>query len=106
MVGSHVNKQEGHSEFKSSDQEDGNKPVSPFVHPAAVLGTDMADCGRPGSVNFSSINASEISKVEQHYKKLMEENPCNPLFLRNYAQFLFQVRSPCPTLSFLMLRWS
>ncbi|CAL0309793.1 unnamed protein product [Lupinus luteus] len=28
--------------------------------------------------------------VEEYYKKMVEENPGNPLFLRNYAQFLYQ----------------
>lgn len=29
--------------------------------------------------------------MEEHYKKMLAENPGNPLFLRNYAQFLYQV---------------
>lgn len=29
--------------------------------------------------------------LEEHYKRLIEENPNNPLYLRNYAQFLHQV---------------
>ncbi|GAV87988.1 TPR_11 domain-containing protein [Cephalotus follicularis] len=28
--------------------------------------------------------------VEQYFKRMMEENPGNPLFLRNYAQLLYQ----------------
>ena len=32
------------------------------------------------------------SGIELHYKKLIEEDPCNGLFLRNYAQFLYQVK--------------
>jgi len=31
--------------------------------------------------------------VEQYYKKMVQQNPGNPLFLRNYAQFLYQVTS-------------
>lgn len=30
--------------------------------------------------------------TEEHYKNLVEENPGNPLFLRNYAQFLFETK--------------
>lgn len=30
-------------------------------------------------------------RIEEHYKRLLEENPSNPLYLRNYAQFLHQV---------------
>lgn len=58
--------------------------LSPSLHVAAGLGTDLAD-----------ITADESSKggnVEEYYKILVEENPNNPLFLRNYAQFLCQVR--------------
>lgn len=58
--------------------------LSPSLHVAAGLGTDVAD-----------ITADESSKggnVEEYYKKMVEENPNNPLFLRNYAQFLSQVR--------------
>lgn len=84
--------EEGLSEFHNLDQEDENKSASPSLHPAAGLGIDVAACGSVGCVDFSSINASEISKVEEHYKKMVEENPCNPLFLRNYAQFLFQTK--------------
>lgn len=32
------------------------------------------------------------SGIELHYKRLIEEDPCNGLFLRNYAQFLYQVK--------------
>ncbi|GMP90559.1 hypothetical protein CsSME_00041629 [Camellia sinensis var. sinensis] len=34
--------------------------------------------------------------VEQHYKKLVEDNPGNPLFLRNYAQFLYESKGDLP----------
>ncbi|KAI7983672.1 hypothetical protein LOK49_LG15G00698 [Camellia lanceoleosa] len=34
--------------------------------------------------------------VEQHYKKLVEDNPGNPLFLRNYAQFLYKSKGDLP----------
>lgn len=32
------------------------------------------------------------SGTEAHYKKMVQENPGNPLFLRNYAQFLYQTK--------------
>ncbi|KAF7151059.1 hypothetical protein RHSIM_Rhsim02G0044100 [Rhododendron simsii] len=38
--------------------------------------------------------------IEDYYKRRVEENPSNPLFLRNYAQFLHQVRSLSCFLSF------
>ncbi|RZR83923.1 hypothetical protein BHM03_00010640 [Ensete ventricosum] len=36
-------------------------------------------------------NGGEQSDVEMHYKRLVEENPSNALFLRDYAEFLYQV---------------
>ncbi|KAL7126740.1 hypothetical protein ABFS83_14G207400 [Erythranthe nasuta] len=30
--------------------------------------------------------------IEEHYKSMLEENPGNPLFLRNYAEFLYLKR--------------
>ncbi|KAK4847500.1 hypothetical protein QYF36_002584 [Acer negundo] len=30
--------------------------------------------------------------IEGHYKKMVLENPGNPLFLRNYARFLYQIK--------------
>lgn len=30
--------------------------------------------------------------IEEHYKKMIEENPGNSLFLRNYANFLYQTK--------------
>ncbi|XP_027349716.1 uncharacterized protein LOC113861229 [Abrus precatorius] len=30
--------------------------------------------------------------VEEYYKRMVKENPCNPLFLRNYANFLYQCK--------------
>lgn len=57
--------------------------LSPSLH-VAGLGTDVAD--------ITAYESSKGGNVEEYYKKLVEENPNNPLFLRNYAQFLCQVR--------------
>ncbi|RYR03025.1 hypothetical protein Ahy_B06g081853 [Arachis hypogaea] len=37
-------------------------------------------------------NDGDRSEVEEYYKKMLEENPGNPLFLRNYAQYLYQCK--------------
>lgn len=42
-----------------------------------------------GSGDFNS--GEDNQGVEEYYKRMVEENPGNPLFLRNYAQFLYQV---------------
>lgn len=44
--------------------------------------------------------------IEEHYKKMLEENPNNPLFLRNYAHFLYQVSNLFIISSFKILRFS
>jgi hypothetical protein len=46
--------------------------------------------GGSSSVTFDG-NGGDRSGIEMHYKKMIEEDPCNGLFLRNYAQFLYQV---------------
>ncbi|KAL8055279.1 hypothetical protein ABFX02_04G046400 [Erythranthe guttata] len=42
------------------------------------------DLGKDGGGENDSLG------MEEYYKKMVEENPGNPLFLRNYAQFLYQ----------------
>ncbi|CAN6321519.1 unnamed protein product [Urochloa humidicola] len=48
--------------------------------------------GGGGSNLVTSDNGGDRSGIEMHYKKMIEEDPCNGLFLRNYAQFLYQVK--------------
>ncbi|VAI25057.1 uncharacterized protein LOC119304105 [Triticum dicoccoides] len=58
-----------------------------------------ADCGGGidggsggGYLVASGGGGGDRSGIEIHYKRLIEEDPCNGLFLRNYAQFLYQVK--------------
>jgi len=44
-----------------------------------------------GITLVTSGSGGDRSGIEMHYKKMIEEDPCNGLFLRNYAQFLYQV---------------
>ncbi len=50
-------------------------------------------CGSGGEFNSAGSGGDGEDKrgVEEYYKRMVEENPGNPLFLRNYAQFLYQV---------------
>ena len=50
-------------------------------------------CGGGGEFNSAGSGGDGEDKrgVEEYYKRMVEENPGNPLFLRNYAQFLYQV---------------
>lgn len=50
-----------------------------------------SDGGGGGNL-VASGNGGDRSGIEMHYKKMIEEEPCNGLFLRNYAQFLYQVK--------------
>jgi hypothetical protein len=68
------------------------------------LGSDLLsadgggfDDGGSGSAGGGYLTASGgrggyRSGIEVHYKNLIEEDPCNGLFLRNYALFLYQVK--------------
>lgn len=59
-------------------------PVGPFVHLSTRQEIDAA--------NLTTANWSEDSNAADYLKKMVDENPNNPLFLKKYAQFLFQVR--------------
>lgn len=57
-----------------------------------------------GAINIE-IPTGEGANVEDYYKMMVEANSSNPLFLKNYAQFLYQVKSKCPFCNFYsMLR--
>ena len=40
-------------------------------------------------------NDGDRHAVEEYYKKMVKENPGDPLFLRNYANFLYQYKQDC-----------
>ncbi|XP_062216822.1 uncharacterized protein LOC133916940 [Phragmites australis] len=55
-------------------------------------GAGAGGIGGGGSYLVTSGNGGDRSGIEMHYKNMIEEDPCNGLFLRNYAQFLYQVK--------------
>ncbi|KAK2648550.1 hypothetical protein Ddye_016039 [Dipteronia dyeriana] len=62
---------------------------------ARGLGIGGGDGGGGGGGEFNPAGSGgddngDNHGVEEHYKKMVLENPGNPLFLRNYAQFLYQ----------------
>ncbi|XXG89870.1 hypothetical protein AAC387_Pa12g1769 [Persea americana] len=76
---------------------------APALFLARGLGIDVADSsstligggGGGGSDNRladSGAGGGDGSDIENYYKKMVEENPCNGLFLRNYGQFLYQTK--------------
>ena len=66
-----------------------------------ISGVDMNFGGNNGSYGgFGGGNRSgddDDKDVEKHYKKMVQDNPGNPLCLRNYAQFLYQVIFSIPS---------
>lgn len=62
-----------------------------------VGGVDFGGGSGGGGGDFtprgSGGESSDRPGMEEYYKRMVEENPSNPLFLRNYAQFLYQVRT-------------
>jgi len=60
---------------------------------SGLLSADGGGGGFGGGGNLgTSGNGGDRSGIEMHYKKMIEEDPCNGLLLRNYAQFLYQVK--------------
>ncbi|PIN14709.1 hypothetical protein CDL12_12666 [Handroanthus impetiginosus] len=51
---------------------------------------------RPVAFDRDSGDSQGLS-MEEHYKSILEQNPGNPLFLRNYAQFLYQEKGDLRT---------
>nr|XP_027116681.1 uncharacterized protein LOC113734360 [Coffea arabica] len=77
-----------HSEF-AEDQ----RPASPPLHLATGLGIDMAGFGGTmGYADCMKVDFSDSINVEEYYRRMIEENPSNPLFLRNYAQYLCETQ--------------
>ncbi|XP_057772263.1 uncharacterized protein LOC130991861 isoform X2 [Salvia miltiorrhiza] len=58
------------------------RPSSPTLHLAMGLGLDAS--------GFRSFDNDESTNVEEYYKRMVEENPRNVSFLRDYALFLHQ----------------
>ncbi|KAI4345896.1 hypothetical protein L6164_012982 [Bauhinia variegata] len=77
-----------------SVEEEAERLVSPPMNIEAGLGVDGKGFGggvRSGSYTsdiLSMPNMQESSDLEEDYKRLVDEYPNHPLFLRNYAQLL------------------
>ncbi|XP_059290391.1 uncharacterized protein LOC132043947 [Lycium ferocissimum] len=59
--------------------------VSPLLN--LVAGFGIGSCGFSGGMTFN-----EFIAAEDYYMRMIQENPNNPLVLRNYAQFLDQCK--------------
>lgn len=58
--------------------------------------TRVLDIGFGSGGGGGSRGGDGGESLEDYYKRMVEENPGNPLFLRNYAQFLYQVNPFSP----------
>ncbi|XP_039003809.1 uncharacterized protein LOC120130695 [Hibiscus syriacus] len=45
-----------------------------------------------GGGEFNSAGSNGDGEIEEHYRRMVKENPGNPIFLGNCAQFLYQKR--------------
>ena len=90
---------------QNQDQEDLNgienfnldevkEPVSPPMYLASGLGIDGIDFGggssrdRGGGFDSAFTKFDDNGDLEHYYKRMVDEFPCHPLFLANYARLL------------------
>ncbi|KAK3187690.1 hypothetical protein Dsin_027251 [Dipteronia sinensis] len=80
--------------IQSLSIEEEFEPHSPSMYLATGLGKgidgfDGFDGFNGGEVvDFTTVNFDESGNVEEYYKRMVDEYPCHPLFLRNYAKLL------------------
>lgn len=90
-----------------SVEEEANEPPSPPLYLATGLGIDTSGFGVGGGRGFDEFNLAVANfddggDVEEYCKRMVDEYPCHPLFLRKYAQVL-QVSLLCLVL--LLFSW-
>ncbi|XVF28519.1 hypothetical protein REPUB_Repub15cG0036600 [Reevesia pubescens] len=65
------------------------EPPSPPMYLATGLGIDGVGFGAlADGIDLSSMDLDEAGDPEEFHKRLVDEYPSHPLFLRNYAKFL------------------
>ena len=69
---------------KNSLPKEETEPASLSLHP-------------PNPASFGVNTDIQDVDVEDYYRRMVQENPCNPLVLSNYARFLHQVTIVYPT---------
>ena len=74
---------------EGEDGEDQVQPPSPPMYLATRLGFDSTGgFGFQGGDDFPMPEIEENDDPEEYYRKMLDEYPCHPLFLKNYAQAL------------------
>ncbi|KAK6914159.1 hypothetical protein RJ641_021480 [Dillenia turbinata] len=69
---------------KISVDEDIERPPSPPMYLATGLGIGNGGC----DMEFGVPSFEEGQEAEEFYERVLVQDPCNPLFLRNYPQLL------------------
>ncbi|CAL5409053.1 unnamed protein product [Camellia sinensis] len=77
-------------EVQKTPFEEEKELVSPSLHLAMGVGIGVAVVGGIDGVACNAADFGKGGNTEDYYKRMVEENPSNRLFLRNYAQFLYQ----------------
>ncbi|XP_004296533.1 PREDICTED: uncharacterized protein LOC101307105 [Fragaria vesca subsp. vesca] len=73
---------------EGEEEEDQVQPPSPPMYLATGLGFETGGFDFHGVDDFPMPEIDENSDPEEYYKKMLDEYPCHPLFLGNYAQVL------------------
>lgn len=101
--------QEGDPDLSFLDEDNSVGAMGPPLFLARGLGIDRVGsgllsaggdyCGGDGNgkgggrgCSVATDNGGNRSDLELYYKRMVEQHPTDPLFLRNYALFLYQVR--------------
>ncbi|KAG6759172.1 hypothetical protein POTOM_035641 [Populus tomentosa] len=84
---------QGSDGIENFDNEEVKDPASPSMYLAGGLGIDDIDFGGDsggcgGGFHLSFPNFDEGCDAEEYFKKMIDEYPCHPLLLSNYARFL------------------
>ncbi|GAB4843650.1 hypothetical protein Ancab_013614 [Ancistrocladus abbreviatus] len=87
-------KQEGNLCSESNTMtEKAQRSLSPSVCLTEGTGNGIAGLGgNNGKGNLTTEGPSESANIEDYYEMMVEADPSNPLFLRNYAHFLYQCK--------------
>lgn len=74
----------------AGDYREETRPPSPPLHLAMGLGIN--DAGFGNGVDYIGSYSDDSTNVEEYHRRMVEENPRNASFLRDYALFLHQVK--------------
>ncbi|KAH6770284.1 hypothetical protein C2S52_015087 [Perilla frutescens var. hirtella] len=75
----------------AGDYKEETRPSSPPLHLAMGLGINGAGFGGfNDAVDYMNSSSDDSTNVEDYYRRMVEENPRNAGFLRDYALFLHQ----------------